>query len=88
MSRSVPIRGDFGLDVSRFLDDVLSPFRFGGVLDWGIAGTIAVGWSMGDGSGDSACCWVVSFTDRRGVDILVSVGLAQFVHMICWFRDR
>ena len=87
MSRSLPIRGDFGLDVSRFLDDVLSPFRFGGVLGCGIAGTIAIGWSIGDGSGDRVCC-VVSFTDRRGVDILVSVGLAQFVHMISWFRDR
>ena len=74
ISRSLPIRGDFGLDVSRFLDDVLSPLRFG-VLGCGIAGTIAVGCAIGDGSGDRVCL-VVSFTDRRGVDILVSVGLA------------
>ena len=80
ISRSLPIRGDFGLDVSRFLDDVLSPLRFG-VLGGGIAGTIGVGCAIGDGSGDCVCL-VASFTDRRGVDILVSVGSAQFVQMI------
>ena len=87
-SRSVPKRGDLGLDDSRFFDDELSLFLLGVVIADGSTGTIVVGVVTGDGSGVCACDCVASFTDLRGVDILVSVGLAQFVHMICWFRDR
>ena len=81
-SRSGPKRGDLGLDVSRFFDDVCSPVLLGVVGDDDSTGTIVVGEVVGVG-GDNACICVASFTDRRGVDIRSSVGLAHWVHMIC-----
>ena len=87
-SRSCPMRGDFGADVSLFFDDADSPVLFGVPLCVGNTGIIILGSSLGAGRGDSACGDLSSLTVLRGVWILSSVGLAQFVQMICFCRNR